>query len=154
FCYTLRAANGATSRECLPSRLFSYSDYVFLFGSLGLSGSTFLLTGLFVFLIRPRDPASRALLAAGTGIGIFALTALDLYGPHWFFRLHIIGETLVAPGFFYLAAVFPTDRLQRRRRRAVALIYAPFVLLIVFYQYTLSSPTLYTWAHLTATVGQ
>ncbi|HVM97939.1 MAG TPA: ATP-binding protein, partial [Candidatus Acidoferrales bacterium] len=154
FCYTLRQADGELSEECVRSRAFSRSNYAFLFGSFALSGCTFLLTGLLVFLLKPKDQASRALLASGLGIGVFALTALDLYGPHWFFRLHVVGEVMVSPGFIHLAAVFPTDRIWRRRRLALVGLYAPFILLTLWYERVLQDPTLYTQAHLAATVAQ
>ncbi|MBI3784382.1 MAG: hypothetical protein HY270_13380 [Deltaproteobacteria bacterium] len=154
FCYTLRQSDGTTFESCFASRVFSLSNYIFLFGSLTLSGLTFLLIGLLVYFIKPKEPASRALLVSGVGIGAFALTALDLYGPHWFFRLHGIGEVMVSPAFMHLAAVFPTDRIWRRRRAALVAIYAPFVVFAILYQWVLSTPALYTQAHLAATVAQ
>ena len=48
------------------------------------------------------------------------MTAADLYGPHWFFRVHVVAESMLAAGFIHLALVFPTDRLGGRRGRALA----------------------------------
>jgi signal transduction histidine kinase len=154
FHYTLRGADGRPTEMVMQSRIFSYSDYVLLFGFLLVSGCAFLLSGMLVFLLKPHDPASRALMSLGVGISIFAVTALDLYGPHWFFRLHVIGEVMLAPAFIHLALVFPTDRIWRHRRATLLGIYVPFVLFVAVYELVLRDAALYTTVHLIAVVAQ
>src|SRR5262249_53195181 len=69
--------------------------------------------------------ASLGLLVQSFTTGLFVVTAADLYGPHWFFRLHVLAESMLAAGFIHLAWVFPTDRLTRRRGAARAAIHGP-----------------------------
>jgi signal transduction histidine kinase len=87
-------------------------------------------------------------------VGIFALTAADLYGPHWFFRLHVLGECAVAPALIHLALVFPTNRLGERRLRVLSHVYAPFLIFAGLYQLALQTPRAYTVMHLVASGAQ
>jgi signal transduction histidine kinase len=152
--YAFRGRDGSLHKARVPSRQFSRADYVFFFGSFLLSGGAFLGAGLLVAWTRRGNPAATALLCTGASIGLFALTALDLYGPYWFFRLHIIGEILVGPAFLHLALVFPTDRLGKRRHLVIASIYLSVAPLAVLYESVLWSPRLYSLVHLAATALQ
>ena len=152
--YTLRYADGRVTTATFRSREFTHSDYVFLFGSMLLTGAAFIFSGLFVFWLKPGQPASVGLLASCVATGIFGATAVDLYGPHWFFRVHVLGETLLAPGFIYLALVFPTDRLHRYRRGVLRLLYGAFLAFALVYEAVLYRPALYSGVHLIATVAQ
>ncbi|MFI5399144.1 MAG: ATP-binding protein [Candidatus Binatia bacterium] len=149
--YTLRKPDGEVMSAAVASRTFSGSDLAFIQGALALNGLAFAAIGLIVLYLKPSRAATYGLLSACLSTGTFAITAADLYGPHWFFRLHILGETFMAPGFIHLALVFPTDRLRRQRWRALARLYTPFVVLAVFYEWALSRPSAYTAAHLIAT---
>src|SRR5262249_21295145 len=94
---------------------------------------------------------SHGLLAAGLSCGIFVITAGDLYGPHWFFRLHVVAESLMGAGLVHLALVFPTDRLGRRRGMLIGGLYFAFLALAVSYETSLDSPSASPAAHLLAT---
>ena len=135
----------------LPSRRFSPVDYLLLFGAYLLNGVAFLSIGLVVFLFRPRSSASRALLASGIITGLFIITATDLYGPHWFFRLHVVCEAFLAAGFLHLALVFPTERLPRYRRRVIVSAYLASAVMAAVYELVLFSPRAYATIHLLAT---
>ncbi len=148
--YTLSAPDERATTLVTRSRRFSGADYLLLFGAFFLNGLAFVATALFVYRLKPRSPASEGLLVAGVTAGVFVITAGDLYGPHWFFRLHVIAESMLGAGFLHLALVFPTDRL-RGRRRALLALYLPFVLLAVCYEASLGSPAAYTFVHLVAT---
>jgi signal transduction histidine kinase len=82
--------------------------------------------------------------------GTFLATAADLYGPHWFVRIHVLAESLLAPAFFHLAVVFPTERLPHHRRRLLVLCYLVFAAFGVTYEVLLDSPSAYTALHLAA----
>jgi len=151
--YTLRTPEGALETVEVPSRRFSGWDYARLFAAYLLTGVTFLASGLLVFLLLPSSAGARGLLSCGLAIGIFAITGVDLYGPHWFFRLHVAAEAMSAAALLHLAVVFPVDRV-RERRGLLLLLYAPFVLLALVYQAALSVPSWYTTVHLVAVGAQ
>jgi hypothetical protein len=152
--YTLRAPGGETSTLVVRSRRFTAVDYALVFGAYFFNGLAFAGTALLVYLLKPRNAPSRALLVAGLATGVFIITAADLYGPHWFFRLHVVAESLMGAGFLHLALVFPTDRLRRHRRAVLAAVYLPLVALAGWYEVVLASPAAYTTAHLLATAAQ
>jgi signal transduction histidine kinase len=152
--YTFRRPDGSRYQAAVASRVFARSDYVFLFGSFLLSGAAFMLAGILVAWVKRGDAAATALLCCGLGTGLYGLTAVDLYGPYWFFRLHVVGEVLVGPVFLHLALVFPTNRVRGHERLAAACVYAPFALLIAWYELALSSPSAYSRVHGIATLGQ
>ncbi len=150
FTYTLRTPAGASHAERVPSRRFSGWDFARLFAAYLLTGFTFVATGLVVLYLTPESAAARGLLACSIGIGLYALTGADLYGPHWFFRLHVAAESLATAGLIHLALVFPTDLLRGRGRTILTIVYAPFVALAVVYEGALASPPDYTVLHLAA----
>lgn len=127
--YTLRTPAGEVHVETAPSRRFSGWDYLRLFAAYLLTGVTFVATGLVVVFLTPESAAARGLLGVGLCVGAFAITGVDLYGPHWFFRLHVAAEAMAGGALIHLALVFPTERLPRRRTAVLAAVYAPFVLL-------------------------
>src|SRR5213076_3038890 len=149
--YSFRSPEGQSLVAKVPARRFSTTDYLLLFGAYLLNGVAFLGTGLLVAYLKPRNAASLGLLAAGLTTGLFVTTAADLYGPYWFVRLHLLAESFLAPAFFHLALVFPTERLPRYRRRVLLGLYGAFALLAAVYEVVLGSPSAYTAVHLLAT---
>lgn len=152
--YALRAPSGEVARRTVPTRRFGASDYAFLFGAYLLNGLLFCAIGLMVLWLEPHAAATRGLAAATLATGTFVITAADLYGPHWFFRLHVAAETAMIAGFVHLALVFPTDRLRRHRTSFLALLYAATAALALLYEASLWNPTAYTRVHLAVLAGQ
>lgn len=152
--YTLRAPHGGTSTLHVPSRRFSGFDFARLFLAYLLTGLSFGATGLLVWVLKPGGVAAHGLLSCGLIVGVFAVTGADLYGPHWFFRLHVVAESLLPAALVHLGLVFPVDRLGVRQRRRLAAVYGPFVLLAIIYQTVLMSPAAYTTIHLVAVAAQ
>lgn len=148
--YTLRAPDGGLRTEVVESRRFSGWDFARLFGAYLFTGLAFVASGVVVFALKPESAAARGLLAAGLSVGFYALTGADLYGPHWFFRLHVAAESMATAGLIHLALVFPTDRLRGTPRGILALVYTPFVVLAAVYETALASPPDYTLMHLVA----
>ncbi len=100
----------------IPTRQFNRVDFVLLFGASLVCGLALGLVGLGIRWLRPRDrAASGAALSLGL-MGLWALTAMDLYGPHRLFRLHAFLECLLPAAALHLAFTFPYRRafLQRR----------------------------------------
>ncbi|GIW41497.1 MAG: hypothetical protein KatS3mg076_2074 [Candidatus Binatia bacterium] len=146
--YVLRSSDGTRSEEVVRSKIFSGTDYLLLFGAYLLNGLAFAGIALAVFWMKPEHPASLGLFSAGLATGVFILTAVDLYGPHWFFRLHVLAESLLPATFLHLGLVFPKRRVSRRGLLA---IYAPFFLLAALYEAFLADPSAYSLFHLAAT---
>lgn len=153
FVYRMRRADGVEQMASIGSRRFAGRDYLFLFGAFVALGLVFFITGAWVAFVAPRTPASLGLLSSGTAAGLFALTALDLYGPWWFVRLHVLAETWLAAGFLHLAVVFPTDRFGPRRRPILVAIYAAFAVVALAYEAALDSPSAYSLMHLLVTAA-
>ncbi len=151
--YTLRTPTGETIENVAIVRNFTRADYAILFGAFLINGVAFLSIGIAIFLLKPNTPAAIGLLSTCTMVGIFVTTAVDLYGPHLFFRLHAFTEAVAAAGFIHLAAVFPTDRIRKRRTLALAAIYTPFILLGLAYNFWLYDAPTYTFLHLVASGG-
>jgi signal transduction histidine kinase len=144
--YTLEK-DGQLVSVTLPSITFTIQDYFLLFGVYLLNGLALVLIGVSVWLLAPSSPASLALLAVGLAGGFFALTAADLYGPHWFFRLHVVGEAFFPAGFIHVALVFPVDRFRRHRRWLLVLPYCVALALAILYQMALYQPAAYSFIH-------
>src|SRR5262249_42113469 len=98
--------SGRESEAVVPTQRFSLRDWTFLFGGFLLCGITYLGSGIVAWLLRPGS-VGRAFVAIGITFGLFLLTAMDLYGPATFFRLHAAAEPLLAPALLQLAAIFP-----------------------------------------------
>jgi signal transduction histidine kinase len=154
FTYLLRSVDGERRTVTVPSRRFSGWDHVQLFGAYLLAGVAFVATGLVVFLLNPSAATAQALLSCGLAIGVFALTGVDLYGPSWFFRLHVVGETFASIGLLHLALVFPIERLRGQRGRVLAALYGLGLIFALAYELGLSAPSAYTRLHLWAAAGQ
>jgi signal transduction histidine kinase len=150
--YEFRRHDGSVFSARVATRSFTSFDWAVLFGAYLLNGLAFVGTGLFVFLIK-KSPASVGLLASTFTAGVFVVTATDLYGPHWFVRVHVLAECLLAPSFVHLALVFPTERFGRWRRRVLAGVYGAFLLFAAVYEFGLASPSWYTTMHLWASAA-
>lgn len=152
--YTFQAPTGEVWTATVRSRRFSATDYAALFGAFLFSSVFFAGTGLLVAYLKPGSAASLGLLNVGLTTGLFVGTAPDLYGPHWFVRLHLVAETLVAPAFFHLALVFPRERLAGSRPIILRGLYLAFGALAILYELALGSPSAYTQVHLLASGAQ
>jgi signal transduction histidine kinase len=138
--------DGRTTQVALVSQHFSVGDYCLVFGAYLFTGLVSIAIGIAVWVMKP-GPASVALLFQTGTIGIFFLTAMDLYAPHWFFRLHILSETLIGASSIHLALVFPVDRRHRFR---TLLLTAPYIVsmgLNAVYQGFLYNPEYYSYIH-------
>ncbi len=144
--YTLEK-DGQHSSLRLPTATFLLSDYLLLFVAYLFNGLALAFIGVSVWLLAPHAPASLALFLGGITSGLFTITAVDLYGPHWFFRLHVLGEAFFPAGFIHLALVFPVDRLRRHRTLILALPYVIATALGLAYELCLYRPSAYSFIH-------
>ncbi len=124
----------------LRTQRFGLRDWTLLFGGLLLAGITYMASGVIVWLLRP-GALGRGFIAVGITWGIFCLTAMDLYGPATFFRLHAANEPFMAAATLQLASVFPEPSRWARWRLGG---YIPALVLLVFYQLYLYRPPVYS----------
>jgi signal transduction histidine kinase len=144
--YTLEK-DGRTAQVTLSSLTFTVEDYFFLFAAYLFNGLAFAFIGISVWFLKPDTAASRALFIGGVTSGLFTLTAADLYSPHWFFRLHVLGEAFFPAGFTHLALVFPVDRFRRYRSFFLSVPYIAAFTLAGAYEVFLYEPSAYSLIH-------
>ena len=133
--------DGETRVVEVASHVFGARDWFLLYGVFLLNGVVFLFAGIATFMLRPEFPAARALLAGGSSIALFLFTAMDLYGPATFFRLHVLAESLVPATMLHLALVFPEQHRWSRFRSAG---YALALAIALSYEIFLFHPTAYS----------
>ncbi|HEV7732210.1 MAG TPA: ATP-binding protein [Candidatus Binatia bacterium] len=144
FTYTFDN-DGVRIQRAIPSQLFGVRDAILIFGVYLLNGLVFAATGLAVWMLRPQRATSWALLGLGLSIGVFTLTAMDLYGPHHLFVVHALAEAFVPGAFVHLALLFPIRRTSGLRAAAIG--YLPCAALGAFYLTQLDSPAGYALVH-------
>jgi len=88
----------------------------------------------------------RGLAIFGWAAAVFAFTAMDLYGPGRFFRLHALAEASLSAAAIHLALVCPRDRLAGRSGILV-LAYGFGIALATVYQLFLHDPHAYSIVH-------
>ena len=138
--YRLRR-DGAEREVTVPTQRFTLRDWLLLFGAFLWNGAFYIASGLVVWVLRPQAPVARALLAVGLTMGSFLLTAMDLYGPATFFRLHVVTEPLFPAAVLQFAFLFPQLHRYARWR---FLGYALSLPLAVAYEIFLYTPPLYS----------
>ena len=142
--------HGARFVRRIASHLFTWGDALLIFGVYLFDGLVFAAIGVGVWALSPRRATTWALNGLGLCVGVYALTAMDLYGPHVLFRVHALAESFLPAVFLHLALLFPVRRM--RLRRAIAASYVPFGLLAVVYQAWLDQPGRYPAVHELATL--
>ena len=128
------------SQVVVPSQRFGLRDWILLFGVFLLNGVTYVAAAIVVWVLRP-GPLGRAFVASALAWALFLLTAMDLYGPATFFRLHVAAETLVPPSVFQLALLFPQPHRWARWRFAG---YLPALAILGLYEAFLYRPPVYS----------
>jgi len=137
-----RVARGPEERDVvIPTERFKARDWWLFFFPFLLNGVTFVGLGLLVWTLRPRSTMGRALLALGLTWGPFMLTAMDLYGPATYFRVHVTAESMVPAAMFHLSLVFPYPHPVARLRWAG---YAAAAVVLAVYQWNLYEPATYS----------
>lgn len=145
--YTFRGADGTFERE-IRTRRFDGIDFALLFGVYLLGGLAMCGVGLSLIFLRRGDPVAEGAAVALWVIGMWALTAMDLYGPYHLFRLHAGLECLLFASTLQLAMTFPyPHRIVRGGLRPIALTYGLGFLLAAAIQIDLHSPGWYGPIH-------
>ncbi len=138
--YRLRR-NGAERSVTVATERFEQRDWFLLHGLFLLNGAVFLFAALATFVLRPDSPAALGFLGGGSAIAFFLFTAMDLYGPATFFRLHVLAEAAIPAGMLHFALTFP----ERHRWSGLrSLGWALTLAIAVAYEIFLYSPEQYS----------
>ncbi len=145
--FALRRAGVESVWHDVP-RPFTASDFLLLHGTLLFCGIGLVgIAGVIRFL-RGSDRVANGTSLALWVVGLYALTAVDLYGPYRFFRLHAFLECLLFAATFHCALVFPQPaRLLVRSPWAVPAVYGAGFLLAGLMQLGLFEPGPYVLMH-------
>ncbi len=147
FLYRFESPEGPV-HQVIETRLFKRSDWILLFGSFLFCGLGLACVGLTIRYLRPNDPAADGGALSLWIIGMWALTAMDLYGPYQLFRAHAFFECLIFAGTFHLALVFPSPRrLVRDSPWLPWALYGVAAALGVWGQLGLHEPRVYVQMH-------
>ncbi len=145
FAYTFR--HGATTETVeLASQRFTSTDYSALFGAYLVNGVLYLLLGVLGVWLLPDAALGRALLFLGSVAGVFALSAVTIYGPESALRVHALAEAFFPATLVYLGVVFPCDRGWLTKPLA-AIGWWLSLALAVPYQLLLDQPGAYSILH-------
>ncbi len=151
FDYRLRRDARVFERR-IESRRFEVADFLWLFGSYFLNGVVLGACGVAILAQRKRSEAAWSavpLLLAGS---VWGLTAMDLYGPYRFFRLHALCEAVLPAAALHFAWTFPSPLGSATlRRRFIRAGYLAALVLAAVYELVLYRPEAYTAVHLAAT---
>jgi signal transduction histidine kinase len=134
-------------RRDIPSMTFGVRDYFWLFVPYIMTGVLFAAAGLVVWMLKPSTAESFAMLGLGSCLGVFALTGTDLYGPYWFFRLHLSAEAFLPATLVHLALVFPRNYLRGSRRFLLTLPYGVALGLALAHQWFHFTPVTYSFIY-------
>jgi signal transduction histidine kinase len=150
-----RLSDGAAETEVeIATRTFERADWLLLFGTYLFCGAGLCALALVIRHLRGGDLLARVTVPTFYAAGMWALTAMDLYGPYRLFRLHAICETLLAPGLLHVALVFPaTAGVLVRWPRLPWLAYGLAAALAVVYQAGLRDQDLYRATHGSAQIA-
>jgi hypothetical protein len=146
--------NGRELVRTIETRRFGGADFLLLYGLYALNGVALGAAGLVALAARRRNPAAGAAAPALLVSSLWALSALDLYGPYRLFAVHAACESLLFASALHMALGFPPPS----RRLAgwpwlVPGIYAAGAAGALVTVATLGSPRLYTGTHLVATTA-
>ncbi len=135
----------------IATRRFTTGDFILLFGAYLVCGLGLAGMALTIRFLRGRDPLATGSVLALWIIGLWAISATDLYGPYHLFRLHALLECFLFAGATHFALVFPYPRqIVIRRPWLVAVPYALASLLALVSEFGLYQPDVYVTTHLLA----
>ncbi len=141
--------DGTTTEYVVATRRFSGVDYALLFGSYLFAGLGLGIVALTIRYMRREDRSATSSAFCLWLMGMWALTATDLYGPYRLFRLHSFLECFLFAAALQLAFVFPYRRAWLARRPSLlAVPYGAAGALALVTQIGLQDPDTYVATHL------
>src|SRR6185369_9817387 len=106
----------------------------------------YLVLGLLGAWLLPETDLGRAILYCGSVAGLFALSAVGLYGGEAAMRIHTLAEAFLPATLVYLAVVFPRAR-GALAQPLTALAWTLSLAIAVPYQLLLTQPSAYSTLH-------
>ncbi|RPI31692.1 MAG: GAF domain-containing protein, partial [Chloroflexota bacterium] len=116
-----------------------------------LIGLIYLISSLWVFIMRYKDSAGRVFSVFTTSVAIALATLMDVFTTHQFTYLWTLCLALCGSSLFSLALIFPEEvRLAERFSFIRYVAYLPVALLVLFgfpaiYNYANPTAYVYTW---------
>jgi len=145
--YRLRRGDREIERV-IAIRRFEIVDFTLLFGAYLACGVALVGTALGIRYLRRSNPMATATAVALWIIGMWAITATDLYGPYYFYQLHAVLECFIFASTLHLALVFPhPKRIAQRFPRLIGIAYGAAGLFAVVTLAGLSDPSAYVTTH-------
>jgi signal transduction histidine kinase len=151
--YRLRR-DGREQERTIATALFTARDFGQLFGSLLFCGVSLCGMALAIRFLRGNDAVANGTATALWIVGLWSLTATDLYGPYRLFRVHAASECLLAAALLQMALVFPAPSKPVDRWPRLPLVgYALAGALALANQIGLYDPHWYGVTHRAAVTG-
>ncbi|MGH0035303.1 MAG: ATP-binding protein [Myxococcota bacterium] len=133
---------------------FAWADHLLLHGTLLFCGIGLAGIALAVRFLRAGDRVADGTSLSLWVVGMYALTAVDLYGPYRFFRFHALLECLLFAAVIHNALVFPQPaRILDRARWLIPAAYGASAILAIQMQIGLYDPDTYVLLHRVAVNG-
>jgi two-component system, NtrC family, sensor kinase len=104
--YRLRR-DGIEQERIVATARFTARDFGQLFGSLFFCGVALCGMAIAIRFLRGNDSVANGTATSLGIVGLWSLTATDLYGPYHLFRVHAASECLLAAALLHMALVFP-----------------------------------------------
>jgi hypothetical protein len=148
--YGLRSGESEITRT-IETRMFGFRDFMLLHGLYLLNGLALGAAALIALSVRERSSGAKAVVPLVLVGSLWALTAMDLYGPYRLFRLHAACEALLFAAALHMAFGFPNP--PRWLEKTPGLVAVPYLIagvLGIFYQLGLDEYRGYVTTHLLA----
>lgn len=136
------AEGGRVIAVAVPTMPFTLSDLLLIFGTSFLSGITYLLLGVVVFILKPDTKVSWAFLLACVFLGIYTVTSFDLQTTHvGFVRLYLLVVAYAPAALTQLSFVFPENKKMIERHPSLHFLpYFFSTFLVIPLQYFYPKP--------------
>lgn len=145
--YTFRRGSESLSQS-IHTRVLTPTDAVLLYGATLLAALAFLGVAIALLYVAPRDPATLGSALSFGITGVFALSAIDLYWPYHFFRVHAVAECFLGAGTLHMALTFPYRRaVSERHPWIIPSAYAASTVLGLVTAVWLYNPDVYVVTH-------
>jgi signal transduction histidine kinase len=145
--YAMRAGD-SVSDVVVETRIFKPADFFLLFGTYALVGIGLCSVALVIRYVKPTDAVANGSALGLYIIGLWGLSATDLYGPYRMFRLHAALECFLFAGLTHFALVFPyRRRFVERTPWLIPAVYGSAAVLALVCEVGLFTPDLYVQVH-------
>ncbi len=137
--------------QTIETRMFGWLDFWLLFGAFLFCGVGVGGLALSIRFLRGTDRMATGTFVPLWIVGMWALTAMDLYGPYRLFRVHALCESLLFAAMIHLALAFPEPlRWLDEYPRRIVIPYLAAAGLALVAQLGLMTPEVYTVTQQTA----